>query len=364
MPMFIPGLELSRAFYVEAVKPIIDADFPSLRYTAGLIGPGSEVLGFDTEMSSDHCWGPRMILFLQEEELRISPDIDNALRRKLPGEIRGYSTHRGEPDPNDNGTWRLEAPNGEINHGVQIETLRKYVLDYFGFDIEKDIDAVDWLTFPSQKLRTLSSENIFHDDIGVRDVLDRFAYYPHDVWLYLLSAGWTRVSQEEHLMGRAGSVGDEIGSAIIASRIVRDLMNLCFLMERQYAPYPKWFGTAFSRLECGAHLSPIFTEVLAGRAWKDRENYLMEAYRHIAEMHDNLGITEPINAKPGDFFGRPFKVIHLHGMFSEKIAQQITDPTLKSLTEKRLIGGIDLISDNTDVLSDPSIRNALRHLYE
>lgn len=364
MTRFIPGLELSKAFYLEAVKPILEADFPSLTYAAGLIGPGSEVLGFDTEMSSDHCWGPRMILFVNEEDLLLSADIDNALRKQLPPEIRGYWTNRGEPNPADNGTWHLERTAGEINHGVQIETLRKYLLDYLGFEVNDEIDVIDWLTFPSQKLRTLESKNIFHDDIGATEVLSEFAYYPHDVWLYQLASVWNRISQEEHLMGRAGLVGDEIGSAIVASRLVRDLMNLCFLMERQYAPYPKWFGTAFSRLESAAYLSPIFTEVLAGRAWKERERHLVAAYQYVTDMHDSLGITEPINAKPGDFFGRPFKVIHLHGMFSEKIAEQICDPTLKGLVEGRLVGGIDMISDNTDILSDTFYRAPLRNLYE
>ncbi|NTU80855.1 MAG: hypothetical protein HGA45_15995 [Chloroflexales bacterium] len=31
-------------------------------------------------------------------------------------------------------------------------------------------------------------------------------------------------------------------------------MGLCFLIERHYAPYPKWFGSAFQRLACAAEL--------------------------------------------------------------------------------------------------------------
>ncbi len=34
MSDFIPGLELSRLYFLEAVKPILDADFPRLRYAA------------------------------------------------------------------------------------------------------------------------------------------------------------------------------------------------------------------------------------------------------------------------------------------------------------------------------------------
>ena len=65
MPDFIPGLRLSEEFFHEAVAPILAADFRDVPYSAALLGSGSEILGFDTEMSSDHHWGPRVMLFLQ-----------------------------------------------------------------------------------------------------------------------------------------------------------------------------------------------------------------------------------------------------------------------------------------------------------
>ena len=99
MPDFIPGLELSRLFYVEAVKPILDAQFPDLRYDAALIGYGSEVLGFDTPMSRDHSWGPRLRLFLSADDLaHDGAAVDQALRRGLPHSFRGYPTSF-VPDP-------------------------------------------------------------------------------------------------------------------------------------------------------------------------------------------------------------------------------------------------------------------------
>ena len=42
--------------------------------------------------------------------------------------------------------------------------------------------------------------------------------------------------------------GLRYSAALIAARLVRDVMRLAFLMEREYPPYPKWFGTAFSGL--------------------------------------------------------------------------------------------------------------------
>lgn len=48
MSVFLPGLELSRRFYEELVKPLLEEAFPALPYVSALVGPGSEVLGFDT----------------------------------------------------------------------------------------------------------------------------------------------------------------------------------------------------------------------------------------------------------------------------------------------------------------------------
>ncbi|MBA3634790.1 MAG: hypothetical protein H0W58_18595, partial [Acidobacteria bacterium] len=105
MSDFIPGLELSRLFYIEAVKPILDAVFPDLRYSAALVGDGSEVLGFDTEISTDHDWGTRLMIFLKGKDFsELRESINQTLHRRLPYKFRGYSTNFGLPDPDDNGT--------------------------------------------------------------------------------------------------------------------------------------------------------------------------------------------------------------------------------------------------------------------
>src|SRR5262245_33249932 len=104
MPEFIPGLKLGEAFFHEAVKPIIEQHFPDLQYSAALIGSGSEILGFDTVMSSDHHWGPRAMLFLSEADFAERRDpLHEAFATQLPYSFRGYSTHYSAPDPNDNG---------------------------------------------------------------------------------------------------------------------------------------------------------------------------------------------------------------------------------------------------------------------
>jgi hypothetical protein len=370
MPDFIQGLELARSFYLEAVRPLLQSHLPGLQYSAALLGSGSEILGFDTEMSTDHHWGPRVMLFLSEEDhQRFAEIIDEKLRAGLPTKFRGYSTNFSPPDPLDNNTQRLhDIQSGPVNHRVELHSMRRFLLDYLGFDTGVDndlpIDAADWLTFPAQKLRGLIGGAVYHDGLGLQALRHRFSYYPRDVWLYLLASGWNRIGQEEHLAGRAGIVGDEIGAAIIATRLVRDLMQLCFLMEKQYAPYPKWFGTAFARLQCAAELAPVLTWVLEADDWKARERHLASAYEYVARLHNRLGITEPLGTKVTNFFGRPFLVMHLGARQAEAIKAQITDPDVKRIADRGLIGSIDQFSDNTDMLSDTRWRATLRRLYE
>jgi hypothetical protein len=362
---FIPGLELSRRFYHEAVRPILDAEYPGLAHSAALIGPGSEVLGFDTPISADHHWGPRVMLFLAEDDhARLADGIRETLRWRLPYSFMRYPTSYAPPDPADHGTQLLQMiSSGPINHRVDLLTIRGFIRGYLGWDPAARLAPADWLTFPEQKLLSLTAGGVFRDDAGLQAVRERLAYYPHDVWLYLLAAGWTRIGQEEHLMGRAGAVGDEIGSALIGSRLVRDLMRLCFLMERQYAPYPKWFGTAFMRLACGPELAPILHRAQLAATWQEREQHLCAAYERVAALHNALGLTEPLAVQATPFFGRPFLVIWGE-RFAQAICGQITDPEALAIAQRPLIGGIDQFSDNTDLLSDASRREAVRRLYQ
>jgi hypothetical protein len=140
-------------------------------------------------------------------------------------------------------------------------------------------------------------------------------------------------------------------------------MRLCFLMERTYAPYPKWFGTAFQRLRCAAELSPHLRAALAATTWREREAHLVPAYEGVAAMHNRLGITDPLPATVREFFGRPFRVIALHG-FSDAIVARIADKAVRRIAQRPLIGGIDQFSDSTDLVSNQEWRPTLRRLYE
>ncbi|MHA1480833.1 MAG: DUF4037 domain-containing protein, partial [Candidatus Thorarchaeota archaeon] len=308
-PPFMKGLKLSKALYQDGVKPILDEHYPELRYSAAHIGSGSDVLGFDTAQSMDHDWGPKLLLFLEDSDYEQKADeINTYLSYNLPHTIRGFPTNLGKHD--DETSVMVQSKEYPINHGVRIETIGGYFENYLGIDPRKDMTVIDWLIVPEQFLRSVTSGKVFHDGLDELEVIrTKLEYYPHDVWLYLLSNQWRRLSQEIHFMGRCGQVGDDLGSRLIAARLVYDIMKLCFLMEKKYAPYIKWFGTAFSQLSCSSKLTPHFIQTLTAKDWEERQKRLVLTYEYVARMHNELGITDSIEDKVSSFHNRPFLII-------------------------------------------------------
>ncbi len=364
-PQNVRGLELARAFFHEAAQPIIARRWPGLPYSAALIGSGSEVLGYDDAVSTDHHWGPRFMLFLAPvDHHRLAKELHETLATELPYRFMGYSTNFSAPKTGDGdqGTQLLQDISaGKINHRIEILTLYSYLQDTLGLSADQELTAADWLSLPQQKLLSFTSGEVFHDALGLGLLRDRFRYYPRDIWLYLLACGWSRIGQDEHLAPRAGARGDELGSAVIAGRLARSIMLLCFLYEKRYAPYPKWLGTAFAELSCAAELAPTLRAALRGASWRERERDLGRAYEALNRLHNGARLTAPIQPATQDFHGRGFLVSNAW-RYIEPLVAKIVDPEVKAIAAGSLIGGIDLFSDNTDLREAARLRGKIANL--
>jgi hypothetical protein len=137
-------------------------------------------------------------------------------------------------------------------------------------------------------------------------------------------------------------------------------MKLCFLLEQQYAPYMKWFGTAFAQLNCAAKLTPILTNVMQATFWQEREKHLSLAYEIVATIYNNLSLTDPLPTQVSSFHGRPFLVIH-GDVFADAIRAVMVDPEVRALADN--LGAIDQFVDSTDVLSNPEQFSQIKSIY-
>ncbi|MGI9145214.1 MAG: DUF4037 domain-containing protein [Chloroflexota bacterium] len=364
-PPFLPGLELSAALYA-AVEPILQHHFPGLGYAAARIARGSDVLGFDDERSTDHYWGPLLELFVSNDDReRSEQQIHDVLAAELPFEVRGYSTHFRPFEGSEahfgrlgHLAQRIERP---INHGVSVMSVQGFFHACLHVDPLRELEPVEWLLMSEQNLRMVTSGPVFVDDPGELSRARRaLTYYPHEVWLYLLAAQWARIGQEEAFVGRTAEAGDELGSRLVGARLVRDVMRLAFLLERTYAPYTKWLGTAFNRLRCASELGPHLEATVAARDFPTRETHLNRAYEHVARMHNALGVTERVPEALASFHGRPYQVLHAD-RFAEATEHAITSQPVRSWPKR--VGSVSQWADATDVLDRPSLLPRLRHFY-
>jgi hypothetical protein len=328
------GLRLSEEFYRNCVAPALAAEFPRLPHAAGLMGRGSEVLGYDDSMSTDHTWFARVIVFVPGDVLLDHGESVRAqLTARIPDQFDGLPTE------------------------VNVTTVQQYFLDQLGLDVSVAWDAYDWVSLPEQRLCAMTAGAVFHDELDLEKVRLRLAYYPRDVWLYLMLAGWWRVHPEMNLVGRAGYAGDELGSALIASQIASGLMHLSFLIERRYAPYVKWFGTAFSKLHIADRLSAPLDSALHARSWREREKALGLGYQIVASAFNDLEIAPRLTLEPVRLWARPFTVMWAD--FPGALSASISDPQVRDLVERWPTGGIDQVRD---ILWAPNSRIKVREL--
>ena len=249
------------------------------------------------------------------------------------------------------------------NRHVLCLTLREFVQARLAYDIDHPLEGADWLSIPSQKLLEKTAGAVYHDGIGtLTELRTRLGWYPHDVWVYLLASGWQHLGEEEPLMSRASFVGDEFGSAIIGSRLVRDIMSFCFLLEQRFAPYPKWLGSAFKHLPCAERLWPVLWRTQSTTTWQECETALVEAHILLVQMHGAFGLTDPLSATISPFYDHPFHVIDI-GVFTEALLERIHDPEILRVVELGLIGNIDQWSDHTHLREAASWRSRERTLY-
>jgi hypothetical protein len=340
MPDFEPAAQLAGGFYDDVVSGLLSGH----RHSAGLLGWGSDVLGFDTERSVDHGWGPRLTVLSESGDLDV---MSRLLDDGLPASYRGWPVRYGWDD----------VP---VQHWVLVRRPRDWLVEHLGVDATAPLSTRDWLATPQQKLLGVTAGPVFHDDDGLlAAVRTRLGWYPDDVWRWLVASQWARIAEHEPLVGRCAEVGDELGSRAVAGRLVRDLMRLSMLLARAYAPYDKWLGSAFRRDVDDPALERALLDVTAATSYTDRELALVTALQTVASRHNHLGLTDRLDPTTRPFHSRPYLVLDA-GRFAAATAATVTDPELLALPT---IGGIDQVVDTVGLTQPARWGSAVRSMY-
>ncbi len=227
------GIELSRAFYLEYGRPMIERDFATVsdRIAVGLVGHGSECFGFDDDISRDHDFDAGFCIWLTDADER---EFGFKLFRaysKLPREYKGY-------------TMVQKSLFGSEHKGVH--TISEFYSRYTGSGGALQTNE-QWLAIPDFYLAEATNGEVFCDPLGeftaIRNQL--LGGMPQDVWYKkIASKALTLAQTGQYNFTRCLSHGEKAAAQLSLAQFAQNAVEMIFLLNRRYAPYYKWLFRA------------------------------------------------------------------------------------------------------------------------
>ncbi len=255
------GLETAKQYYEIYGRQMIRGQFPERadQTAAGLVGYGSECLGFDDEISTDHDYGPSFCIWLPRELYQQCGKEMQAAYDALPKEFMGCSA-------------RVEEGQGKGRVGVLC--LEDFYLEILGTDRVPETEA-EWFSLSEAALSTATNGAVFEDPCGkftrIREGL--LSYYPQEVWLKKLAESLARAAQAgQYNYARAMKRGERIAAEIALTEFVKETMQIVYLLNKKYAPFYKWMHRGMKELvvcsEIGDMLALLYQIPDPAAAWE------------------------------------------------------------------------------------------------
>lgn len=233
------GLEISRRFFEEYGKPMLENEFSEILpfLCAGLVGEGSECFGFDDDISKDHDFEAGFCLFLPGED-KVDRRTAFLLERaysKLPKEYMGLKRS-------------LMSPVGGIRKGII--RLDDFFINKIGIT-DGNLTVEQWLSLPQQSLAEATNGEVFFDNYGqLTKTRNELRYYPEDIRKKKLAGNLLLMAQSgQYNFNRCLSHGETGAAQMAVFEFVKSAMNTFFLLNKVYMPYYKWSFRALRQLE-------------------------------------------------------------------------------------------------------------------
>lgn len=267
----ISGLELSKCYYETYGKAMLKEQFPEYadRVAAGLVGHGSECLGFDDMWSKDHDFGPGFCLWLTEEDYeKVSQKMQEAYEA-LPKAFMGYPA-------------RNTSKRGGGRVGVL--SIPEFYEEFTGNGA--------WSEMEDEKLAMAVNGEVFDDPLGefsaIREQLQNGM--PFAVWKRRLANAVALTAQAgQYNYGRCKKRNDIVAANLALDEFVREGMRTAYLLNRRYMPYYKWAWRGLENLERLSELKPLFEQVLSSEG--ERESVVEEICARLLEELKRQNLT-------------------------------------------------------------------------
>ena len=255
---FVSGLALCRQYYETYGKPMLEKEFPEYvgKIAVGLVGEGSDCMGFDDENSRDHDWGPGFCIWIPEE---LEPVIGEKLRacyEGLPNEFQGFQ--------------RVSTAQGAKRLGVW--TIEGFYEKYAG--MTKDGKEPNWRGLEDFSFLAATDGEVFADPLGrfteIREMLQ--AGFPEEIQFLKLAEDAAKISQTgQYNYFRMLERGDRLTADAMLTECLRHLMRLWHHLNNAYAPHEKWLKKSTERLPGGRELLNALEQLHATLRMEDAD---------------------------------------------------------------------------------------------
>lgn len=282
------GLPLSEEYYIECGKMVFETRFKSLmeRVAVGLVGPGSECLGFDDEHSRDHDWGPGFCLWLTSQDFQRYGKEFQDCYNALPKTFNGFGP-------------RIMS-SGETGRVGPME-IKDFYLRYTG--LSKPPQTLSEWDIPSPNMSLCTNGQIFSDSLkefsSWRKTLLQF--YPEDLRLKKIADCCMHAGQSGQYNWQRGILRkDPFVITTAKNKFCTEIINLVYLLNKTYAPYFKWLFVGVKQLPVlGKELSPyigkllgINDELTEKQDWKSQQDIVSLICERIINELQNQDITD------------------------------------------------------------------------
>lgn len=272
------GIELCKAYYEAFGKPMLEQQFADKlhRIAVGLVGEGSECLGYDDEISQDHDFEPGFCLWItREDEREFGFPLERAYA-KLPKTFEGY-------------TRSPLSPVGGNRHGVQI--IEDFYEKFLGTpNVPETIGQ--WFSIPSATLRSVVSGQVWRDDLGVFSEIRKIlqAGYPEDIRLKKLAAHTIMMNQAgQHNLGRCLARDEMGGAQLCVAEFIRHAISAIYLLNNTYEPFYKWAYRGMRELPILWELESALTSLPLSES---PETLVTEIAHSFAEAFRQQGLSD------------------------------------------------------------------------
>lgn len=351
----LSGMALAEEYYECFGKKMIEEQFPDYvhKIAVGLVGEGSDCLGFDDILSKDHDFGPGFCLWVSDETYEeIGQQLQQAYD-SLPKYLHGIS--------------RQTTKEGMGRVGVC--TIGMFYKRTCGF--EKGPEShLEWLTCTDDQLRTATNGKVFRDDegifSGIRERLKKG--YPQTVFEIKLAQKLALAGQSGQCnYGRMMSRGQVVPAMEYLSIFAKNVMETACYLDGQYPPYGKWLWETVRRNGIvdglAQKLEKLFTSPADMGVWKNHEpwngiiNYrdekvlIMEeiASQIVDKLHE-AGLTT-CKSNYLEQHGQELRRRSEQHMEKEQFVQKIVQMEWKAFDQVKNVGGRASCQDDWETFS-------------